>query len=117
MDGAGGGRRRGAQERRARARLGTQDRGVPLACPRSAPRDRRRTRGGVMQPMTQPRASRFVPQGRRVCVSFEFFPPKTAEMETTLWESITRLAPLAPSFVSVTYAARGSTREDRKSTR
>jgi methylenetetrahydrofolate reductase (NADPH) len=44
-------------------------------------------------------------------VSFEFFPPKTAEMEATLWESITRLAPLRPNFVSVTYGAGGSTRE------
>ena len=44
-------------------------------------------------------------------VSFEFFPPKTAEMETTLWECIGRLIPLNPSFVSVTYGAGGSTRE------
>jgi len=44
-------------------------------------------------------------------VSFEFFPPKTEEMERTLWESIARLAPLGPSFVSVTYGAGGSTRE------
>ena len=44
-------------------------------------------------------------------VSFEFFPPKTEEMDVALWESITRLAPLQPSFVSVTYGAGGSTRE------
>jgi len=60
-----------------------------------------------------PRASRFVQIGatRRIRVSFEFFPPKSAEMEATLWESISRLAPLAPNFVSVTYGAGGSTRE------
>ena len=59
------------------------------------------------------RASRFVHAGddRRMHVSFEFFPPKTAEMEATLWELITRLAPLRPNFVSVTYGAGGSTRE------
>ncbi|CAN5222125.1 methylenetetrahydrofolate reductase [NAD(P)H] [soil metagenome] len=46
-----------------------------------------------------------------VRVSFEFFPPKTPEMERTLWRSIERLAPLDPHFVSVTYGADGSTRE------
>ena len=44
-------------------------------------------------------------------VSFEFFPPKSEEMEKTLWASIDRLAPLEPHFVSVTYGAGGSTRE------
>lgn len=44
-------------------------------------------------------------------VSFEFFPPKTEKMHESLWASIHRLAPLKPSFISVTYGAGGSTRE------
>ena len=46
-----------------------------------------------------------------VQVSFEFFPPKTEKSEATLWETVERLAPLQPRFVSVTYGADGSTRD------
>ena len=57
------------------------------------------------------RPSRLVNDKSKLRVSFEFFPPKTAAMEETLWQSVERLAPLQPSFVSVTYGAGGSTRE------
>ena len=44
-------------------------------------------------------------------VSFEFFPPSDAAMDSTLWQSVQRLAPLGPRFISVTYGADGSTRD------
>jgi methylenetetrahydrofolate reductase (NADPH) len=56
------------------------------------------------------RKSRFLGSGD-IDVSFEFFPPRTAAMEETLWRSIRRLEPLDPTFISVTYGAGGSTRE------
>ena len=56
------------------------------------------------------RKSRLLGAGD-ISVSVEFFPPKTEKMEETLWAAITRLAPLRPEFVAVTYGAGGSTRE------
>ena len=56
------------------------------------------------------RMSRNLGRGE-IRVSFEFFPPKTEKMEQTLWQSIRRLEPMRPQFISVTYGAGGSTRE------
>lgn len=48
---------------------------------------------------------------RDIQVSFEFFPPKTEKMEETLWQSVERLAPLKPAFMSVTYGANSGERD------
>ncbi|MFT4937183.1 MAG: methylenetetrahydrofolate reductase (NADPH) [Paraglaciecola sp.] len=48
---------------------------------------------------------------RDINVSFEFFPPKTEQMERTLWKSVERLAPLKPQYMSVTYGANSGERE------
>jgi methylenetetrahydrofolate reductase (NADPH) len=48
---------------------------------------------------------------QRLKISFEFFPPKSEEMEAQLWETVERLALWQPEFVTVTYGAGGSTKE------
>ena len=61
--------------------------------------------------MTNYRFARQADAAEKIRVSFEFFPPKTDELAGKLWETVERLAPLKPAFVSVTYGAGGSTRE------
>jgi methylenetetrahydrofolate reductase (NADPH) len=61
--------------------------------------------------MSHYRLARRPETGDKIHVSFEFFPPKTEDMAERLWETVTRLAPLKPDFVSVTYGAGGTTRE------
>ena len=49
---------------------------------------------------------------KKISVSFEFFPPKNQVSIESLWTNIKRLEPLKPKFISVTYGAGGSTREN-----
>ncbi|MBL0374499.1 methylenetetrahydrofolate reductase [NAD(P)H] [Rhizobium sp. KVB221] len=49
--------------------------------------------------------------GKNIGISFEFFPPKNAEMEAQLWSTVEALKAWDPEFVSVTYGAGGSTQD------
>jgi methylenetetrahydrofolate reductase (NADPH) len=53
---------------------------------------------------------RFARERGEPIFSFEFFPPKSAEGEKALFETVEALRPLGPAYVSVTYGAGGSTR-------
>ncbi len=77
---------------------------------------RRNTPPGIMNLSSRGRAPSSelaiaAPLPRDISVSFEFFPPETEKASATLWSSVQRLAPLNPSYVSVTYGAGGTTRE------
>ncbi len=54
-------------------------------------------------------------RSKNLNVSFEFFPPKNQESIVSLWKNIKRLEPLKPKFISVTYGAGGSTRQNTHS--
>ena len=45
-------------------------------------------------------------------ISFEYFPPKNEKLAQTLWDSVPKLAAFDPSFMTVTYGAGGSTRDN-----
>ncbi len=46
-----------------------------------------------------------------LAVSFEFFPPKAGDAEVAFWNTLRRLEPMQPQFVSVTYGAGGTTQD------
>lgn len=48
---------------------------------------------------------------KNIKISFEFFPPKSPDMEDQLWSTVEDLKAWSPEFVSVTYGAGGTTRD------
>lgn len=64
-----------------------------------------------MNAVSHPTIAELLATADRPLASFEFFPPKTEEESERLWQTIHRLSPLKPDFVSVTYGANGSSRD------
>ncbi|MEZ5095094.1 MAG: methylenetetrahydrofolate reductase [Nocardioides sp.] len=64
----------------------------------------------MVAPGPEPSIGRLLREGER-SISFEFMPPRDEAGAEQLWHTIAALEPLAPTFVSVTYGAGGSTRD------
>ena len=64
-----------------------------------------------VMPGGQPSIGELI-RGTAPTFSFEFFPPRDADMDRQLWRAIRELDSLRPSFVSITYGAGGSTRDN-----
>src|SRR2546423_14754834 len=64
-----------------------------------------------VMPGGQPSIGELI-RGTAPTFSFEFFPPRDADMDRQLWRAIRELESLRPSFVSITYGAGGSTRDN-----
>ena len=62
-------------------------------------------------PVRLPTIADLLHSGKGPLYSFEFFPPKDEIQQRQLWQAVRELEALGPDFVSVTYGARGSTRE------
>lgn len=63
------------------------------------------------------RISEIISQSEQPVFSFEFFPPRSEEGERNLREAIEKLAPLEPSFVSITRRAGSTTARTAELTR
>jgi methylenetetrahydrofolate reductase (NADPH) len=93
-------------------RIGKQQRGRRKAMAKTDQRDSRPGAADAVRRRTAPALLAVAsPLPGDVSVSFEFFPPKSEQMERSLWDCVERLATLRPAYVSVTYGAGGSTRE------
>ncbi len=64
----------------------------------------------------EPQIPRLCAREAELVVSFEFFPPRSPEAGEQLWQTLRRLEPLRPRFVSVTYGAGGTTRDATRDT-
>jgi methylenetetrahydrofolate reductase (NADPH) len=70
------------------------------------------TTRSVQEQAVRPRTVRDCLASGKPTISLEFMPPKSAEDASRIWQTVRKLESLRPDFVSVTYGAGGSTREN-----